>query len=70
MMWELWDTRSAAQPWFLRGALSDMLPLSTTRAMSRRGPIAELIEFAGVGHLPALMTKDQIEPIISFLGAA
>ena len=37
--------------------------------MTRRGPKAELIEFDGLGHLPALMTKDQIEPIVGFLGA-
>ena len=35
--------------------------------MTRRGPEAELIEFAGIGHLPALMTQDQIEPIARFL---
>jgi hypothetical protein len=37
--------------------------------MTRRGPGAELVEFDGVGHLPALMTRDQIEPVVSFLGA-
>ena len=28
--------------------------------MTRRGPGAKLIEFEGIGHLPALMTEDQI----------
>ena len=37
--------------------------------MTRRGPGAELIEFDGIGHLPALMTEDQIQPIVRFLGA-
>ena len=38
--------------------------------MGRRGAKAELIEFAGVGHLPALMTHDQIDPIMGFLDKA
>jgi hypothetical protein len=44
-----------------------MLPAYTAQEMTRRGPKAELIEFAGIGHLPALMTEDQIQPIRSFL---
>ena len=38
--------------------------------MTRRGPRAELIEFDGIGHLPALMTQDQIDPIADFLERA
>jgi pimeloyl-ACP methyl ester carboxylesterase len=68
-MWELWD-RVRCPTLLLRGALSDMLPGSTAQEMTRRGPGAELVEFDGIGHLPALMAADQIELVISFLGAA
>jgi pimeloyl-ACP methyl ester carboxylesterase len=68
MMWELWD-KVRCPTLVLRGAASDMLPLSTAWEMSRRGPKAELVEFADVGHLPALLTREQIEPIAAFLGS-
>jgi len=68
VMWELWDP-IRCPTLVLRGADSDMLPSSTAREMTRRGPTAELVEFDGIGHLPALMTADQIEPVIGFLGA-
>ena len=64
-MWELWD-KVRCPTLLLRGADSDLLPASTAQEMTRRGPGAELIEFDGIGHLPALMTQDQIEPIIEF----
>jgi hypothetical protein len=48
-------------------AFSDMLLPSTAEEMTRRSPKAELVEFAGVGHLPALLTLDQIAPITAFL---
>jgi pimeloyl-ACP methyl ester carboxylesterase len=66
VMWELWDP-IRCPTLVLRGASSDMLPASTALAMTRRGPKAELVEFAGVGHLPALLTSDQIAPIAAFL---
>jgi pimeloyl-ACP methyl ester carboxylesterase len=66
MMWSLWD-KLQCPVLILRGAESDFLTASTAREMRRRGPGAELIEFEGIGHLPALMTQDQIEPIVEFL---
>jgi pimeloyl-ACP methyl ester carboxylesterase len=66
MMWYLWD-KVHCPALILRGAESDFLPVSTAQEMSWRGPGAELIEFEGIGHLPALMTQDQIEPIVRFL---
>ena len=33
-------------------------------------PWGQLIEFDGIGHLPALMTEDQIAPFIDFLETA
>ena len=66
LMWELWD-KVRCPTLLLRGAESDLLPADTAQEMTRRGPRAELIEFDGIGHLPALMTQDQIEPILDFL---
>jgi pimeloyl-ACP methyl ester carboxylesterase len=68
VMWELWD-EVRCPVLLLRGAESDLLPVSTAKEMTSRGPGAELIEFDGLGHLPALMTEDQIQPIAGFLGA-
>ena len=51
----------------LRGEESDMLLASTAEEMTRRGPKAHLLEFPGVGHVPTLMTLDQITPVIEFL---
>jgi pimeloyl-ACP methyl ester carboxylesterase len=53
----------------LRGAQSDLLPKDTALAMIRRGPKPKLIEFAGVGHAPALMAQDQIGAVREFLDA-
>jgi hypothetical protein len=35
--------------------------------MAVSGPRATVVEFPGIGHVPALMTRDQIEPIVEFL---
>ena len=34
--------------------------------MTQRGPRAKLVEFAGIGHAPALMAADQIAAIREF----
>ena len=68
VMWQLWD-KIRCPILVLRGAASDMPPVSTARDMTRRGPRTELLEFAGIGHLPTLMAKGQIEPIAGFLDA-
>jgi pimeloyl-ACP methyl ester carboxylesterase len=51
----------------IRGAQSDLLRASDASAMSRRGPNARIVEFAGIGHAPALMDDDQIAAIREFL---
>jgi pimeloyl-ACP methyl ester carboxylesterase len=51
----------------LRGAESDILRAADAAEMQRRGPRAELVEFAHVGHAPALMAEDQIGAIRTFL---
>lgn len=65
-MWYLWD-RVHCPVLILRGAESDFLPAPIAEEMQRRGPGADLIAFEGIGHLPALMSGDQIQPIIEFL---
>ncbi len=51
----------------LRGAESDLLLRDTALEMTRRGPKPQLVEFAGVGHAPALMADDQIAVVREFL---
>jgi pimeloyl-ACP methyl ester carboxylesterase len=51
----------------LRGAQSDILTKSDAETMTQRGPRAKLIEFAGIGHAPALVAEDQIGAIRDFL---
>ncbi len=53
----------------LRGAQSDVLRAADATAMNERGPHAEIVEFAGIGHAPALMADDQITVIRDFLVA-
>ena len=54
----------------LRGAESDLLTQDTARAMAERGPRAQCVEFAGVGHAPTLVAADQIAAVRDFLAAA
>jgi pimeloyl-ACP methyl ester carboxylesterase len=51
----------------LRGAESDLLLKKTADEMTRRGPKAEVVEFAGIGHAPWLMADDQIKVVRDFL---
>ena len=51
----------------LRGGLSQLLPAEVAQAMTTRGPKAELVTFAGIGHAPALMAQDQIDAVRRFL---
>lgn len=53
----------------LRGAQSDLLLPETAAEMTRRGPQAQLVEFAGCGHAPALFDPAQINVVRAFLGA-
>ena len=54
----------------LHGLDSDVLPASIAQEMTRRGPRAELVEFPGIGHAPALMNPTQIAIVADFLRRA
>ena len=51
----------------LRGLDSDLLLPETAAEMTRRGPRAELAEFAGCGHAPALMDPAQVARVRDWL---
>lgn len=68
-LWPLWDA-IRCPTLLLHGVDSDLLSAATAQAMTQRGPKAQLIEFAGVGHAPALLDQDQIAPIVAFVRSA
>jgi pimeloyl-ACP methyl ester carboxylesterase len=65
-LWRVWD-RIACPTLVLRGGVSDILSQDVAEAMTARGPKANLVEFAGVGHAPWLASEDQIAPVRDFL---
>ena len=68
-LWQYYDAIDpvACPTLLLRGADSDLLLKDTALAMTQRGPRAQLVEFAGVGHAPMLMSADQIAAVSTFL---
>ena len=66
MLWALYDGLQA-RTLLLRGAQSDLLSAQTAQSMTERGPKAQLVEFAGVGHAPTLIAADQVEAVTRFL---
>ena len=67
-LWGLWDA-IRCPTLVLRGAQSDLLSAATAAQMATRGPRPAVIEFEGVGHAPALLAADQIDPVVRFLAA-
>jgi pimeloyl-ACP methyl ester carboxylesterase len=65
-LWPLWDA-IACPTLVLRGAESDLLSHATAQAMSQRGPRARVVEFAGIGHAPMLLARDQVDRVVDFL---
>lgn len=66
-LWPLWDA-IRCPVLVLRGARSDLLRPETAEEMRVRGPRAEVIEFPGCGHPPALLDPSQIDPVVTWLG--
>jgi pimeloyl-ACP methyl ester carboxylesterase len=66
MLWSLYDNIKA-QTLITRGEQSDLLSVATAHAMTQRGPKAQLVEFAGVGHAPMFVVADQVKAVVDFL---
>jgi pimeloyl-ACP methyl ester carboxylesterase len=66
---DLWPLYQAIQcpVRVLRGQTSAILSKETAELMEQRGPRARIIEVAGVGHAPTLISDEQIAVIESFL---
>ena len=64
--WALYD-RLTVPTLVLRGATSDLLLPEIARAMTQRGPKAQVLEVPGCGHAPILNVAGQLEPISAFL---
>ncbi len=67
-LWQLWQEIDCPVL-ILRGEDSRILPRPVAEEMIERGPAADLVEFPGVGHAPALMDEIQIDTIRHWLMA-
>ena len=65
-LWAVWDV-IRCPTLVLHGIESDLLSAATAAAMRTRGPKPRLVEFAGVGHAPMLLSPEQIDPVVAFL---
>jgi pimeloyl-ACP methyl ester carboxylesterase len=65
-LWGFWD-EIAVPTLVIRGELSDLLARETAAEMRARGPRAEVVEVAGVGHAPTLMNPEQVAIVREFL---
>jgi pimeloyl-ACP methyl ester carboxylesterase len=65
-LWPLYD-QIRARTLVLRGAESDLFEAEVAAQMTQRGPRAQLVEIARVGHAPTLLPADQIDIIENFL---
>ena len=66
LLWQAYEAISA-QTLLIRGAQSDLLSIATAQQMTQRGPKAQLVEFAGVGHAPTLIAPDQVDAVVNFV---
>ena len=66
MLWQVFDSLTC-DVLVLRGQESDLLDGDTARSMAERGANARLVEFAGIGHAPTLVSPDQIRAVEEFL---
>jgi pimeloyl-ACP methyl ester carboxylesterase len=66
VLWEAWDALRLPVL-CLRGQKSDLLLPETAEQMRTRGPRAQVMEIAGVGHAPALNVPDQLALVEGFL---
>ncbi len=69
---ELWPLYDAIRcpTLVVRGELSDLLSRDAVAAMRERGPRADAVEIAGVGHAPMFLDEAQVTVVRAFLTAA
>lgn len=67
-MWDAWY-RVRCPVLLLRGETSTIFPQAVAQAMLDAKPAATLIEIAGCGHVPSLMTQSQVAIVGNFLRA-
>lgn len=67
-LWTAWDA-IRCPVLVLRGSESEVLPRDVVDEMRRRKPDLRVVEFAGVGHVPALASGHQIEVVREFLAS-
>jgi len=65
-LWPIYD-QVRCPTLVMRGAQSDLLTREAWQAMGERGPRAELVEIADVGHAPMFLDEDQISVARNFL---
>lgn len=65
-LWPVWSTVDCPVL-VLRGADSDLLDAATAGRMARRQAPTEVVEFAGIGHAPMLMSDDQVAVVARWL---
>lgn len=66
MLWAAYDA-IRCQTLLVRGTESDLLSHETALEMTRRGPVARLVEIPGVGHAPTFVQAEQIAIARDFL---
>jgi len=66
LLWQAYEAITA-KTLLIRGAQSDLLSPTTAQQMTQRGPKAQLVEFAGVGHAPTLIAPDQVDAVANFV---
>lgn len=59
MLWAAYDA-IRCPTLVVRGTESDLLSPATALAMSQRGPRAQIVELAGIGHAPTFLSDAQI----------
>jgi pimeloyl-ACP methyl ester carboxylesterase len=59
MLWAAYDA-IRCPTLVVRGTESDLLSPATALAMSQRGPRAQVVELAGIGHAPTFLSDAQI----------
>lgn len=65
-LWPVWNA-VRCPTLVLRGAESELLSAATTERMRNSGPPTRIVEFAGIGHAPWLMSKHQINVVCDLL---